>query len=485
MSTIEAKNYFKKGQIDSALSEISNIDPLNSETKLIKSFLLIYKSQLKDAIKIADNVLSESLNTQNLNDEFGARFVKGLALFRKSDFSNSFDELNKAEELYERLKKPINEFEKIYFAEIIAEKGITLWILFGDLSTALKQMQQAGDIFSEVQDYRGSAKVLNIMSEAYFQAGQLDKSKELAEKSLNISRKWNIGVEENHSLRRIGEYYFSIGELDLALDFLKQGIIIIEKLQSPWYESYMRLSLGIAYLRQGKFQESQIELDTSIELAQDVGDYHLEARGVIHIGDIYLKKGDVNQAIDKFQEAFKIFRKMKDPNCSIDANLRLGKAYLFLGDLNSALNQFQNSFLHRRWNWTDNQPTDDLPINSYAYAETLYQLILVTIEFDFLELAQEYHKKLKDFNVKKPNDLVNYRVDLTEALILKQDKRIKQKTLAQNTLENLISKKVLDQELTITAILNYCDMLVSELKIYGEKEVLQEIQHLMLQLLTI
>jgi tetratricopeptide (TPR) repeat protein len=485
MGIIEANSYFKKGQIDNALIEINDIDPLNSEAKVMKSLLLIYKSQIKDALKITDEVLNESINTQNLNDEFRARFGKGLALLRISDFSNAFDELNKAEKLYEKLKKPIKEIEKIFFAELIVEKAITFWILFGDLSTALKQMQQAGDIFSEEKDYRGSAKVLNLMSEAYFQAGELDKSKELAEKSLIISRKWYIGNEETHSLRRIGEYYFSIGELDLALDFLKQGIKIIEKLESPWYESYLRLSLGIAYLRQGNFQSSQNELDKSVKLAQEVGDGHLVARGVLHIGDIHLKKGDIKKTIDKFQEAFRIFRQKKDPNCSIDTNLRLGKAYVYLGELDLALGEFQNSFLHRRWNWTDNQPSDDVPINAYAYPETVYQLILVTLEFDFLELALEYFEKLKDFNDKKPNDLVKYRLELAEALILKRDKRIKQKIKAQDMLESLISRKVVDQELTITAILNYCDMLISELKISGEKEVLKEIQELIIQLLTI
>ncbi|MFW9928287.1 MAG: carbon-nitrogen hydrolase family protein [Candidatus Thorarchaeota archaeon] len=163
----------------------------------------------------------------------------------------------------------------------------------------------------------------------------------------------------------------------------------------------------------------------------------------------------------------------------------MGKAYAYLGDLNSALEQFQNSFLHRRWNWLDNQPSDDIPINTYAYSETLFQLILVTLEFEFLELALEYNEKLKMFNEKKPNELVRYRLDLAEALILKHDKRIKNKIEAQSKFEKLISKKVLDQELTITAILNYCDMLISELKISGEKEVLQELQELIIQLLKI
>ncbi|MFW9928288.1 MAG: tetratricopeptide repeat protein, partial [Candidatus Thorarchaeota archaeon] len=254
---------------------------------IMESFLNIYKSEFKNALKSANEILKEKISSNNVNIEFKARFIKGLALIRISEFVNAFDELNKAEEIYKKLKEPINEFEKILFAELTVEKALMVWVLFGDLTTFLKQIQEAEKIYSDVKDYRGSAKVLNFMSEAYFQSGQLDKSKMTAENSLEISRRWNIGIEENHSLRRIGEYYFSIGELDLALDFILKGINIIEKIGSPWNESYLRLSLGIAYLRQGNFHSSQYQLETSIKLAQEVGDSHLVARGVLHIGDIY------------------------------------------------------------------------------------------------------------------------------------------------------------------------------------------------------
>ncbi|MHA2251648.1 MAG: hypothetical protein ACXAD7_14890 [Candidatus Kariarchaeaceae archaeon] len=63
---------------------------------------------------------------------------------------------------------------------------------------------------------------------------------------------------------------------------------------------------------------------------------------------------------------------------------------------------------------------------------------------------------------------------LSEALVLKRKNRTKDRLEAQRILETIISEEIIDHELTVFAMFNLCDLLLDELKIYGEEEVLHE-----------
>ncbi|MHA2174929.1 MAG: nitrilase-related carbon-nitrogen hydrolase [Candidatus Hodarchaeales archaeon] len=485
MGFTEAKELFKQGQLKEALQEINQETKKSNDVKLLKSLILYYQGQFKDSLLLADQILTETSSPVELIDELKARIVKSLSLVVALQWTEAFTEVNNAENLVEKLSPQSLESEKAWIAELYLSKGLLTEILFGETELAVNIEHQAYDLFMEVEDYCGAAWVLNTISMIYFFDGFLEESKKVAEQALTFSETKGIKIGIVYSLYRIGDCYFSIGNLEAAFKAVQKGIKIASDIENKWFEGELRLILGKVYYRQGEFKQSQLELKRSIQLAEEVGDQHLIAKSTLNLGDILQIEGDVHGAIEKFHQSFRIFRGLKDSNCSIDTNLKLGKAYMILGELQLAYQQFYNSFIHRLWNRDDNLPTNEIPPHAYAYPETLFQLILVTLELELLDQSKLYLQRLEKFYIREPNSLIHYQTRLASSMILKRSTRITKKIQAQKILKKLVNEKIVDHGLTVIAILNYCDMLVAELKFSGEAEVLEELETLFQKLIEL
>ncbi|MFX0183754.1 MAG: nitrilase-related carbon-nitrogen hydrolase [Candidatus Hodarchaeota archaeon] len=485
MGFIEANEFFKRGQLKEALQEINQEVKKSNNAKLLKALILYYQGQFRDTLQLADKMLAGNNSTIEVIDEFKARIVKALSLFILIQWREAFTEINQAENLVEELTPQILESEKTWIGELNLLKGFLIELLFGDIDLALSIEHQAYDLFTEIGDCRGAAHALNLISWIYFFEGFLEESKKVAEQALALSEDRGIKGGIGLSLNRIGDYYFSIGNLEAAHTAIQKGIKITSDIEMKWLEGELRLLLGKVYYRQGEFKQSQVELQRSFKLAEVVGDQHLAAKSILNLGDILQIKGDVHGAIEKFHQSFRIFRGLKDSNCSIDTNLKLGKAYMILGEFKLAYQQFQNSFIHRLWNRVDNKPTNDIPLHAYAYPETLFQLVLVTLELELIDQAKHYLQRLEKFHIREPNPLIHYQTRLAKAMILKRSTRITMKIQAQKILKELVNEKIVDHGLTVIAILNYCDMLVAELKFSGEVEVLDELEVLFQKLIDL
>ncbi|UCE13998.1 MAG: hypothetical protein JSV04_02180 [Candidatus Heimdallarchaeota archaeon] len=77
----------------------------------------------------------------------------------------------------------------------------------------------------------------------------------------------------------------------------------------------------------------------------------------------------------------------------------------------------------------------------------------------------------------------HYRV--AKAMILKTSSRITQKFKAQELLQNVINEEITEHKLTVYAMFNLCELLIDELKLYGETEVLQKVKVLLTQIYDI
>ncbi|MFW9855951.1 MAG: nitrilase-related carbon-nitrogen hydrolase [Candidatus Thorarchaeota archaeon] len=469
---------FKNGLFDEALNQINQNDKSSFHDTALKALILYYKALYQKALDLADFILDEISSLDDPIVECKARIVKGLSLRVFLKWNKAFTEINKAENLVDTLDQGILETEKIWIAELKIEKGMFTEVLFGEPDLALQFEQEGYEIFTEIGDHRGATHALNNMSMIYFWEGLLEESMNFAQRGLALSEKNDVQPGIAFSLYRIGECCYSVGKLRAAQSALERGIQVAGKIQNKWLEGELRLSLSKVFRRQGEFVMSQLELQQSLELAKEVEDRHLYAKGMLNSGELLLVRGDAHGAVENYHDAFFIFRSLNDRNCSIESNLKLGRAYLSLGEVDLAYQHFNSSFINRLWNRGDNQPTDEIPLNMFGYPETLYYLVFVSLELEAHDQAQKYLERLEKFHAKEPSAIVHYQLRLAKALVLKQSARITEKINAQSILRELVTEKTVDICLTLFATLNYCDMLISEFKSYGEPEVLDEIHGL-------
>ncbi|MHA2156928.1 MAG: nitrilase-related carbon-nitrogen hydrolase [Candidatus Hodarchaeales archaeon] len=485
MGLVKAKEYIKQGLMKEALEEVNLEKKESNASKLLMALIFYYQGRFRDALELADQILIKYPSTLELIDEFKARIIKSLSLTVFLQWGEAYAEMNNADNMVENLSPNDLEEDRVWIAELAASKGFLTEILFGESELSIKFEYEAYEMFTELGDYRGAAHALNNISWIYFFDGFLEESKKVAEQALTLSEDKGIKPEIVFSLFRIGDCFFSIGNLKAASNAIQSGIKFAIDIEHKWFEGELRLNLAKVYYRQGEFDKSRLEIKHSIQLAEEVEDEHLKAKCFLSLGDVLQIEGNVHGAIEKFHQGFRIFRILKDSNCSIDTNLKLGKAYMILGELNMAYQQFQNSYIHRLWNRDDNQPIDEIPLHAYAYPETVFQLILVTLELELVDKANYYLERLEKFHSRQPNPLIHYQTRLAKALILKRSTRITVKAQAQKILNKLVSEDIVDYALTVIAILNYSELLVAELKFSGEPEVLDEIEVLFQRLIDV
>jgi hypothetical protein len=116
----------------------------------------------------------------------------------------------------------------------------------------------------------------------------------------------------------------------------------------------------------------------------------------------------------------------------------------------------------------------------YGLIETrtlYYNLIKLSIDTNALDQAEEYVKRIQEINKKEDNIALKQICNISEALLLKTSKRITDIAKAQKLLQQVAGEKIVIFELTVDAILNLCDLLLTELRTFGNEEVLGEVKN--------
>jgi hypothetical protein len=85
-------------------------------------------------------------------------------------------------------------------------------------------------------------------------------------------------------------------------------------------------------------------------------------------------------------------------------------------------------------------------------------------------------QRLQQLNEQADNKIISQRSRVAEALVLKASPRARYRVKAEELFEQVAAEKVVWHELTVEALLNLCDLLLTELRASNDPELLREIQ---------
>ena len=85
-------------------------------------------------------------------------------------------------------------------------------------------------------------------------------------------------------------------------------------------------------------------------------------------------------------------------------------------------------------------------------------------------------QELKKINSQTNNKYINLYTDISEALLLKNSRRLQYMAMAQRLFENIIASEIVDYNITGLAMVNLCEILLDELKVFEDKKILKEIE---------
>jgi tetratricopeptide (TPR) repeat protein len=214
----------------------------------------------------------------------------------------------------------------------------------------------------------------------------------------------------------------------------------------------------------------------SLKVKEALGNKQQLAIAFNNIGDVLHTQGELEKSRSYYQNGLDLFEKIGNKEHIASGLHNIGKFYHLKGQFDSALDYYKKAL----------GIVEELG-NELTISEHLYYIIQISIDKTDLDLANNYLEYLEKITAKTSNKVIEQRYKTSQGLILNASKRIRSKMKAAELFETIIEDELVNHELTVTSMLHSCDLLLFELRSFGEEgeEALSEIKRLARQLLEI
>ncbi|MBD3189521.1 MAG: tetratricopeptide repeat protein [Candidatus Heimdallarchaeota archaeon] len=369
---------------------------------------------------------------------------------KEADALSHSEELLKAEQLMlqGKLKESLEEVDKLQ-----EKKGLTK-----ENQIACKILK--GGIFIKL----GDQKMGLSLAEEAFEESQKIKAIELCVDAL---------ITKADALFRLGQLDEAIKSLEMSEDLLKK-LTTLEQLERTEREAHMTHRKGTIYWNQGKLNLALKNLKRSLFIRKELGNQRNIAASLNNIGLVYLQKGELDRAMESFQESLTIAKELALPHYVAAILGNIGTIHQAKGEFDKAFDCYDRVIALFK----------EIGNDSYI-SEALYRMISLKIEEDQLDKAEHYLEELEVINQEGDHKIIDQRFRLSKAMLLKTSDRTIHKAEAQKLFQEIAEEEVIDHELTVLAMLNLCELLLIELKNFGNESVLEEIEELANKLLEI
>ncbi len=353
-------------------------------------------------------------------------------LIKKGQFKEALDGLGKLEK--EGVLAPIDQLRILLSKSMILRNQ-------GRYEEALKLAEEAIKESQRLDKQLHIVDALIVQEEVLWKLGRLNESFEVIERGLQeltkITTDQNaVTQREALLIRHKGNIYYLKGYVNQAMEYHHQSLTMFEEIDDKQEIGYTLNNLGRGTALKGDLNLALEYAQKSLKIAEEFGNKSDIAYCLGNIGYIHYFKGDLDQSIEYAKQ---LIKRLEEAGSKQD----------------------------------------------YAYSIGIFHLILSNIERGNRDQAHHYLQRLQQINEHETNKIITQICKLAEALILKASARMSEKAKALEMLQQLVKDDIVFLDTTLTAMLNLCELLIAELKFYGEKEVLQQIKGLLTQIYDI
>ena len=359
-----------------------------------------------------------------------------------------------------------------------------------------------------------------LRADLLFQQGRYREALTLAEQTSKES------LELGKILQSVDCYFFMayslvrLGKLDEALDLVVQGEELLKNLTQVLSSKRMKREACIALIK-GYFYEHKVELDLglkyfkqSVELGEKTDLKKLNALALRSIAYIYgSKKGEMDLALDYIKKGVAVAKESKNKFTIAQCLNNLAILFTITGEWDRALKIYEECLVtyeklgnkqristvfanmagvYEAFTDNINQAAKYIEKSLATFTEDglfganrLLRAIIIDLKKGDSEQAKKNFKHLEQVNSKVKEKEVEICYRLGKALILKNQLRFRSMGKAEKILKELIGEGVFLIDLTRTALVNLCDILLYEYRVTSNLEILNELEPLVTHLLSI
>ncbi|MFX1511263.1 MAG: tetratricopeptide repeat protein [Promethearchaeota archaeon] len=430
---IRAEELIDQGKFDAAFQLVITFEKREGLTthdrllcQLLKSTLMNKLGRFDEGLELAEQAFKESQRLRMHLQRLDALIVMTATLWGLGRFSESLDLVEEGEQLIESLASG-----------------------------------QSSDLNQDIMQRK--ANLINQKGDIYWAKGDLNRALECFKENLALCETLNNKQLLVISLQNIGLIYDTYGDLDRTSEYLEQSLALCETLNNTELLALVLHNTGAHYPGKGDLDRGLKLLERSLSIFKAQGNKFYIAGSLAQIAEIYRRKGDLTQALEHIERSLTLHKEIGNKFYIARSLQRIGDIYRQKNDLDRALEYVEHSMtLHKEVG------------NNLSVANNLFSLISIAIDKTAFEKAQQYLQQLQEINNQEKNRDIDQRYRLAEALMLKTSSRARHRVKAEELLTQVVEEEVIDHEITVIALLNLCEILLDELKAYGEAVVFQE-----------
>ncbi|MFO7827289.1 MAG: tetratricopeptide repeat protein [Bacteroidales bacterium] len=401
---------------------------------LVKIFILLfYTASLSFAQDTIDNKDITELKDRLENaEEYGVK-----AEILKQIIENSFpDNLENVFTFSKDLllaAENSNDNKSIGFANYYLGK---YYYKKDDFKDALNYLNKSLTIYDALND-------MNMLAEIYYNIGlsnqylnHYDTALENYQKSIEIFS--DLGNDEKvaYNYQVIGTLYNDIEKYSLALFYYEKAIEIYKEKGNLAKVAAILQNIGVLHYNWGNYSQSLDYYNQSLSIYDDLKDKNGIGTSLSNIGLIYEQNQNFDQALEYYQKALIVFEELDYKPALVYIFYNLGSIYKNLGNRSKSIEYFNKSLL-----LSEKHALRDFTAYNYEALSNIYE------ENRNYSRALEYFKKYNEINSSIFNDEKLKHIEKLETRFqseqqakeieyLKLDQELKEVELAKKEAQN-------------------------------------------------
>ncbi|MFX0181936.1 MAG: tetratricopeptide repeat protein [Candidatus Hodarchaeota archaeon] len=450
------------------IGEITRVASI--ETQILEILILYELAEFQSGLDLTEEVIKVAKQSEDRLSEYNALLLKIRAVIELGEFKTCLNLIKNAEELLHIFKDKLVKEIRRKESDLNYLKA-RVFMRMAEYDNALDFAQKALVIRREYKNQYEIAECLNMIGVIQNAKSEYQRANEYLQESLEIFSKFDNKKATAKIFNNLGMNYWRIGNLVKALKFFQKSLSLAEELENFTQIAVTLLNIGLIYVNQGELNLALRSLQKSLVISKELGQKHPLSMCLNNIGLIFHAKGDFKEALRYYQDSLVLMQELGSKHDIAICYNNIGELYSSMGKKIEALDQIKKSLSL----FQEIGAILDLTL-------PLFSLVDLSLKSGFPQKAQSYLQQLQEINTKEEHRLISQRYRLAKALVLKSSRRAKMKIKSSEILEELISEDLIDHQLVIRAIFELSELLIDELRAYGEEEVFQEVKKLIQRL---
>ncbi len=459
---------------------------LSDDESLLKMYVQVFiyldKGDFQKGVDLADKMIKQSKNQNNSLREIDAILGKIENSICLGLFNESFDLINNGEILLKKLNNQSSESIKKRDAYLKFLKG-RIYNEKYDMFNAVEYFEKSYVLRKEIGDKFGLIFSLLNLGVTTGSIGNMKENREYSKQSLSLAEELKVEMGVIWNLINLGGIAYHLRDLNDAVSYAERCLRICEPKEYKHSCTLCYDIIGHSLFEKGDLDKALQYFKKSLDYRLKTGFKNLIAQSYYNIGRIYNQKGELQRSLEYLNKIFKIPEVQEDQRSRPAYLTSIGKIYGELGDFTTA-----KKYLFEALDLLKDVKVHifyflNFKVNKSKIYHYLIQFSINNNEFDKLD---HYLNELFQLSKENPElKQIEQLYRLNKAIILKSSNRLMDKMEAGIIFREIAEEEILDHGITVEAMTNLCDVLIKELELTGEKNILEVIEELSDELLSL